>query len=120
MKPDERKLLLDTAKKLERFLDVYYRIHMIDKDVFPNKVTFMQHVDFENTDFLADASYSLGTVAGVQFGLSASEKIGFLGATPIVRQGAIAAPTGGATIDSPARTAINSIRNVLTAFGFTA
>lgn len=46
--------------------------------------------------------------------------VGFLGATPSAQGSAIAAPTGGATIDSEARTAINSIRAVLAGFGFIA
>lgn len=47
-----------------------------------------------------------------------------LGLTPIGRMAAIAAPTGGATVDTEARAAINAIRTVLSAamggFGFTA
>ena len=39
--------------------------------------------------------------------------------TPAVRQSAITAPTGGATVDTEARNAINSIRTVLTTFGLT-
>lgn len=46
--------------------------------------------------------------------------VGFLGATPSAQGSAIPAPTAGATIDSEARTAINSIRAVLAGFGFIA
>lgn len=46
--------------------------------------------------------------------------IGFLGATPSAQGSAISAPTGGATQDTEARTAINSIRAVLAGFGFIA
>lgn len=46
-------------------------------------------------------------------------KIGFYNKTPIAQSAAITAPAGGATIDSEARTAINSIRTTLTNLGLT-
>lgn len=46
-------------------------------------------------------------------------KIGFYNKTPISQPAAITAPSGGATIDSEARTAINSIRTTLTNLGLT-
>ena len=46
-------------------------------------------------------------------------KIGFYNKTPIAQPAAITAPAGGATIDTEARTAINSIRTTLTNLGLT-
>lgn len=43
--------------------------------------------------------------------------IGFLGATPSARQSHVADPSGGATVDAEARTAINSILATLETFG---
>ena len=43
------------------------------------------------------------------FGVSPSSTIGFYGVTKVTQAGAISNPSGGATIDSQARTAINSI-----------
>lgn len=57
---------------------------------------------------------------GTRIGTNALQKMSVYGVTPIVQGAAITAPTGGATVDSPARTAINSIRAALTAFGITA
>jgi len=62
----------------------------------------------------------LGKTNGTKFGTEATQKIGFLGKTPVVRQAAISDPSGGLTIDANARTAINSIIDVLQAFGFIA
>lgn len=45
--------------------------------------------------------------------------VSFFGKNPIGRQSAISAPSGGATVDAEARTAINLIRAVLTNFGLT-
>ena len=46
--------------------------------------------------------------------------IGFFGTTPTTQQGSIADPAGGVVIDAEARTAINSILDVLDAYGLTA
>ena len=43
--------------------------------------------------------------------------IGFYGVTPVKRPGAIASPSGGATVDSQSRTAIDSIRTTLQSLG---
>ena len=95
----------EIQKQLDNLVSVYYKTHYIDKDVFSNPVHFYNNILFPS---------SVGTKIG-----STGNKIGFLGATPIARQSAITAPTGGATIDAEARTAINSIRSVLTNFGLT-
>ena len=44
--------------------------------------------------------------------------IGFLGAAPVARQAHVADPSGGATVDAEARSAINSILATLETFGF--
>lgn len=46
-------------------------------------------------------------------------KVGFYNKTPIAQQGAITSPSGGATIDGQARTAIDAIRTALTNLGLT-
>lgn len=43
---------------------------------------------------------------------------GFLGATPAAQQSHVADPSGGSTVDSEARTAINAILTTLETFGF--
>lgn len=45
------------------------------------------------------------------------DQLGVGGATPASRQSAITAPTGGATVDAEARTAINAIITALEQFG---
>lgn len=54
----------ELVEKLDAFLDLYYRTHLIDQDIFQNPVRF-------NGD--------------VYLGKSASQKIGFYGKTPVVQ-----------------------------------
>lgn len=106
MKPEDYKLLQDTASKVDELnrrlsvlTDLYYRTHMIDKTVFSNKVVF-------NND--------------AQIGKNTSSKVGFYGKTPVDQLATISDPSGGATIDSQARTAINTIIDRLQEIGLLA
>lgn len=51
-------------------------------------------------------------------GNGSAAAIGFLGAAPAARQAHVADPSGGATVDAEARSAINSILATLETFGF--
>lgn len=85
----------ELQKKLDALTDVYYRTHFIDKDVFMNAVYF------KNTVYLP-------------------AKTAFFGSnTPISKQSAITAPSGGATQDAEARTAIGIIITRLQTLGLT-
>ena len=92
----------------------------IDKYQFKKNVEFRNPVLFQRDLTLSDLNLILSTVTGTKIGTSASQKIGVLGATPIIQQPAISAPSGGATVDSQARTAITSLINLVHNFGFTA
>lgn len=74
------------------------------KNNFPQQQTFVKDVIFNGTSTFTSLNPT------TSFGL---------GVTPAVRQANIANPTGGATQDGEARTAINSILSVLDTFGFT-
>ena len=76
---------------------------------------------FEKDIQIADGrNVQTGRGVGTIFGSAADQKIGFFGKAPVVQQGSIAAPSGGATIDTQARSAISSALDVLDALGFTA
>lgn len=102
--------------KLERELAEikaeYYR------DNFSLLQTFRKEVNFLNTVSIKDTTLALGSTTGTKIGAT-GDKVGFLGATPIVRQGFISSPTGGTTVDTQSRSAINAILACLQAFGFT-
>jgi len=61
-----------------------------------------------------DAAPSVVTAG---FTLSLGNKVGLYTATPVVQPSAITKPTGGATIDAEARTAIDLIIDALGAAG---
>ena len=69
---------------------------------------------FYLTDYTAEREIWRGRATG------SAAAIGFLGATPVVRAAHIADPSGGATTDAEARTAINAILVVLENLGFNA
>lgn len=104
-------------KKLDDFLNIYYRTN------FPDKVVFTKKVSLLNNDFVFEGtgiSKIDAQSAGVSLGSSTTQKISLYGKTPIVQQGAISSPSGGTTVDSQARSAIDSIRTALTNIGITA
>lgn len=83
-----RKRIEDLEDKLNHIDDIFFRQHLIDRDIFKNPVYFQS-------------------------------KVSFFKSNAVGQQAAITAPTGGATTDAEARTAINSIRTVLSNFGLT-
>jgi len=89
MTPEEKLQLERVDQKLSQFLDVYYRTHFIDKDVFQNPVVFNNKIAFYNT-------------------------------TPVNQPDTVADPSGGATQDAEARTAIDAIIDRLQELGLIA
>ena len=64
--------------------------------------------------------FTVETSAGTDVFSVGATTVGFFGVTPATQQGSIADPAGGVVIDAEARTAINSILDVLDAYGLTA
>lgn len=106
MTPEEKRLLEDTSRLLREFLDIYYRTNFPDKMVLEKTLVLKnQNIDTEGTN-------------GMKVGNSGS-KLGLYGVAPVVQKSAIASPSGGATVDSQARTAIDLIRTALKDIGIT-
>lgn len=59
----------------------------------------------------------IGTTTGTKIGTTTTQKISFWNATPVVQPTNVANPTGGGTIDTEARTAIDAILLRLEAIG---
>ena len=73
-------------KEVAHLTDLYFRTNGIDNS------TFSVDVKMNNSVYFGKAG-----------------KVGFFGKTPILQGATIADPSGGATVDSQARTAINSL-----------
>ena len=70
---------------------------------------------------LGDAvNVAVNTTTGTKIGTATGQKIGFWNAAPVIQQAHIADPTGGATVDAEARTAIDSINALCATLGITA
>lgn len=68
---------------------------------------------------LVASAYDTAEREGLRIrGNGSAAAIGFLGATPQARIAHVANPSGGATVDTEARSAINSILSTLELFGF--
>lgn len=61
-----------------------------------------------------------GTLRGLKIGDAATALLGFYGATPVDRPDTVADPSGGGTVDTEARTAINAIIDRLQELGLIA
>jgi hypothetical protein len=57
---------------------------------------------------------------GVQIGVSATEKVGFFGASPVVQQAATALTTTSSTVVTSVAVAVNEVIAALAALGLTA
>jgi len=67
--------------------------------------------------FLDGRNIQLGIANGTKIGTAQTQKLGLWGATPVDRPEFIADPSGGLTVDAPARTAIGSILDLLIEIG---
>lgn len=95
MTPQELERFNKLEKKLDDFIVMYQRIHFIDRDVFNNKIVLNNNIEIGKN--------------GTKFGTSTSDKIAFFGGTPVDQPAAVSDPSGGATVDSQARTAIIAV-----------
>lgn len=83
--------------------------------VMPDRYLFKRDIELFNGQ-----NIRVGKSIGSSFGKSSTDKASVYGVTPVIQASAISSPSGGTTIDSQARTAIDSIRNAIKNFGITA
>jgi hypothetical protein len=89
-----------------------------DLYVLGNSFITIQH---NTSQIICPSFVDLPMVTGVLYHFKRDKLVWrFVGARPYQRQSAISSPTGGATIDTQARTAIDAIRTALAAVGITA
>lgn len=101
-------------KKLDAFLDIYYRTNFPDKVVMTKKFSILDNdIVFEGT---ATSKIDVQS-SGLSLGNSASQKLSFYGETPVVQASAIGAPSnpGAAYVQAEAQSAVNAINSIRTA-----
>jgi len=91
------------------FAGIFYRVALADSHDF--RVNDVAKFTINNTQLrLADqVDIIFDTSTGTEIGSATNQKFAFWGTTPIVQPTHISDPSGGATVDSQARTAINAI-----------
>lgn len=95
------------------------RIQLLENLLFTviksDKYYFGKHIT------LADGlNLSLSTGTGTRIGTATGQKLGFFNVAPVIQRSAISSPAGGVTVDSQARTAIDSLRQAFIDLGLTA
>lgn len=95
----------------EQITQLEKRIRELETVLF-SLVTFNRIVLEKDIDIISSA--------GLRIGTKTAQKLSFYGVTPVIQGAAISSPSGGATVDAEARTAINTIRTRLTSIGITA
>lgn len=101
-------------KKLDAFLDIYYRTNFPDKVIMTKKFSILDNdIVFEGT---ATSKIDVQS-SGLSVGNSASQKLSFYGETPVVQASAISAPStpGAAYVQSEAQSVVNAVNNIRTA-----
>lgn len=96
------------------------RIRQIFAEEFAKKIGQDKYVFTRNVQLANGRNFEFGKNDGTQIGTETSQKLAFYGSTPVIQQGAVSSPSGGATVDSQARTAIDQIRSTLITYGFLA
>ena len=95
---------MDTS--LEQLLAHWNTLSLPDRYMF---LKLVQFADGRNIQF--------GRSTGTILGTATDQKIGFWGKTPVVQPAAIGQVSGGSTIDSQARAALNTLLTELHAAG---
>jgi len=73
-----------------------------------------------NIQMFDGRNIQLATGTGTKIGTAATQKLGFYGVTPVDQPATVGDPSGGATIDSAARTAVSAIIDRLQELGLIA
>ena len=111
MNDSEQNLVVEVARLSSIVAQMQMRLQKFENS---SQYTFAKDIQIMDGNMII-----LGGNQGTKIGKSTS-KIGFYGVAPVARQASISAPSGGGTVDSQARTAINTIISRLSTSGLTA
>ena len=81
-------------------------VRQIIRDELSNILKIDRYVFDKNIRILDARNIQFGRTNGTKIGTATDQKIGFYGTTPAIQGVTISDPSGGATVDTEARTAI--------------
>ena len=88
-------------------------------DILVNNANILQ-INATTLTFAESLDFVFGTTTGTKIGTETTQKLGFWNATPVIQGAAVADASGGATVDSQARTAINTLLARIRTYGLIA
>lgn len=93
------------------------QIRQIIRDELGNILKIDRYVFDKNIQILDGRNIQTGTNNGTKIGTASTQKMGFYGVTPVDKPETVADPSGGATADAQARSAIIDIIDRLQELG---
>lgn len=93
------------------------QVREIIRDELQELLASDRYIFHKTIQVLDGRNIQVGKTTGTKIGTEATQKVGFYGETPVVQAGAISTPSGGATVDAEARTAITSVITALRNIG---
>ena len=97
-----------TKEDIQKIIKDEFEIYRKEMEYY--RYLFSDRVQFRHKIKISDAqNLELGRTTGTKIGTDILEKLAFYGQTPVDRPVKVDDPAGGATVDSPARTAIEAI-----------
>lgn len=96
------------------------KIREIIKEELRNFDTIERYTFQKNIQIFEGRNIQLATKTGTQFGTATNQLLAFHGNTPVIQGSTISDPSGGATQDDEARTAIDALIDRLQDIGIIA
>lgn len=93
------------------------QVRQIIREEFSNILGIDRYIFDKNIQILNGHNIQLGRGIGTKIGTASDQLLAFYGVAPVDQPNTIADPAGGATIDGPARTAINALIDRLQELG---
>ncbi len=93
------------------------RVRKIIQEELSTFIVSDRYVFSRHAQFLDGKNIQVAKGTGTQIGTETTQKIGLWGQTPVVQPTVISDPSGGGTVDTQARTAINALIDLLQSIG---
>ena len=96
------------------------QVRQIIKEELSNFLGSDRYIFQKNIQIFDGRNIQLGRTNGTKMGTATAQLLGFYGVTPVDQPATISDPSGGGTVDTQARTAINALIDRLQELGLIA